>query len=164
LVAVSKKLIIAPSVDLEEIASDTEGYSGADLQAIMYNAHLEVVHASIAEEAEVGGRKESGEGKGKGKGKGKEGVVHVAEKARAWTQIAPVEDVGVSQLERKAFNARVSHYIQFHGTRLCHQIDSIVDNTTSSVANEEKGTMKPIKVSRPSGKDTQDEADNVCSL
>ena len=25
----------------------TEGYTGADLQALMYNAHLEVVHASI---------------------------------------------------------------------------------------------------------------------
>ena len=25
----------------------TEGYTGADLQALVYNAHLEVVHASI---------------------------------------------------------------------------------------------------------------------
>jgi peroxin-1 len=26
----------------------TEGFSGADLQALLYNAHLEVIHASIA--------------------------------------------------------------------------------------------------------------------
>lgn len=35
------------SVDLEEIARLTEGYSGADLQSLVYNAHLQVVHASI---------------------------------------------------------------------------------------------------------------------
>jgi len=35
------------SVDLEEIARLTKGYSGADLQALVYNAHLQVVHASI---------------------------------------------------------------------------------------------------------------------
>lgn len=27
----------------------TEGFSGADLQAFMYNAHLEVIHSSIIE-------------------------------------------------------------------------------------------------------------------
>lgn len=35
------------SVDLEEIARLTEGYSGADLQALVYNAHLQIVHTSI---------------------------------------------------------------------------------------------------------------------
>lgn len=35
-------------MQLEEIAGATEGYSGADLQALLYNAHLEVVHSSIA--------------------------------------------------------------------------------------------------------------------
>lgn len=30
------------------MAKATDGYSGADLQALVYNAHLEVVHASIA--------------------------------------------------------------------------------------------------------------------
>jgi len=35
-------------VQLDEVAEATEGYSGADLQALLYNAHLEVVHASIA--------------------------------------------------------------------------------------------------------------------
>lgn len=35
-------------MQLNDVAKATEGYSGADLQAVLYNAHLEVVHASIA--------------------------------------------------------------------------------------------------------------------
>ena len=46
--AVSHKVVLAPSVDLEEIAQDTEGFSGADLQALIYNAQLEVIHETIA--------------------------------------------------------------------------------------------------------------------
>ncbi|KAG1809269.1 P-loop containing nucleoside triphosphate hydrolase protein [Suillus variegatus] len=47
LVAASRKLTLAPSVDFDRLASITEGFSGADLQALVYNAHLEVVHAAI---------------------------------------------------------------------------------------------------------------------
>ncbi|PPQ98400.1 hypothetical protein CVT24_004079 [Panaeolus cyanescens] len=46
--AVSKKIRLAASVDLDEIASKTEGFSGADLQALLYNAHLDAIHASIS--------------------------------------------------------------------------------------------------------------------
>ncbi|TFK44456.1 P-loop containing nucleoside triphosphate hydrolase protein [Crucibulum laeve] len=46
--AVARKVAVSPSVDFDSIASATEGYSGADLQALIYNAHLEVIHASIA--------------------------------------------------------------------------------------------------------------------
>ncbi|KAF9238473.1 P-loop containing nucleoside triphosphate hydrolase protein [Melanogaster broomeanus] len=45
--AVSRKVTLGSSVDLDEIARLTAGYSGADLQALVYNAHLQVVHASI---------------------------------------------------------------------------------------------------------------------
>ncbi|KAG2056526.1 AAA-domain-containing protein [Suillus hirtellus] len=47
LIAASRKLTLAPSVDFDRLASITEGFSGADLQALVYNAHLEVVHAAI---------------------------------------------------------------------------------------------------------------------
>ncbi|KAJ6497788.1 P-loop containing nucleoside triphosphate hydrolase protein [Mycena sanguinolenta] len=46
--AVARKVALSPSVDIDEIAAATAGYSGADLQALLYNAHLEVVHSSIA--------------------------------------------------------------------------------------------------------------------
>ncbi|KAG0694261.1 hypothetical protein DFH29DRAFT_1006489 [Suillus ampliporus] len=47
LAAVSRKLTLAPSVDFDALAHVTGGFSGADLQALVYNAHLEVVHAAI---------------------------------------------------------------------------------------------------------------------
>ncbi|CAE7230329.1 unnamed protein product [Rhizoctonia solani] len=46
--AVSRKITLAPDVDLSEIARRTEGFSGADLQALVYNAQLEVVHEELA--------------------------------------------------------------------------------------------------------------------
>ncbi|OBZ72980.1 Peroxisome biosynthesis protein PAS1 [Grifola frondosa] len=49
--ALSQKVTIAPSVSLENLAHDTEGFSGADLQALVYNAHLEVVHDTISSTA-----------------------------------------------------------------------------------------------------------------
>ncbi|KAH9946561.1 AAA-domain-containing protein [Amylocystis lapponica] len=48
LVAVRKHIAISPSVDLDALARLTEGFSGADLQALVYNAHLEVIHDTIA--------------------------------------------------------------------------------------------------------------------
>jgi peroxin-1 len=48
--AVGSKVHFLPDVDLEEIARRTEGYSGADLQAVVYNAHLEAVQGIIGEE------------------------------------------------------------------------------------------------------------------
>lgn len=49
--AVTGKLKISPGImdgsgdqSLLEVAKQTEGYSGADLQAVMYNAHLEAIH------------------------------------------------------------------------------------------------------------------------
>ncbi|KAE8269545.1 hypothetical protein A4X09_0g2802 [Tilletia walkeri] len=42
------KIFLADEVDLRVWAKRTEGYSGADLQALLYNAHLETIHESIA--------------------------------------------------------------------------------------------------------------------
>lgn len=42
-------MTVSPTVDFDEIASRTEGFSGADLQALLYNAHLDVIHSSISE-------------------------------------------------------------------------------------------------------------------
>lgn len=50
----TRKVLVSPSADLDEIAEATEGYSGADLQALVYNAHLEVIHSSLAVPAALG--------------------------------------------------------------------------------------------------------------
>ncbi|KAI5297695.1 hypothetical protein KEM56_004607, partial [Ascosphaera pollenicola] len=49
--AVSGKLNLSDEVKsrLDDIASRTEGYSGADLQAIVYNAHLEAIHDALGD-------------------------------------------------------------------------------------------------------------------
>lgn len=43
----SRKISIGDDVDLDHYAKLTEGFSGADLQALLYNAHLEVVHSTL---------------------------------------------------------------------------------------------------------------------
>jgi len=98
---VSAKLTLDPSIDIEYIAAETEGLSGADLQAVVYNAHLEVVQASIAD---INEEETSSVGKGKGKGKGKEAdgkskgrdsshggedKPKVEKKRKTWMQVAP---------------------------------------------------------------------------
>ena len=40
-------MTISPTVNFDDIAARTEGFSGADLQALLYNCHLDVIHRSI---------------------------------------------------------------------------------------------------------------------
>ncbi|TVY81814.1 Peroxisome biosynthesis protein [Lachnellula suecica] len=50
--ALGKKLTLSPDVvaSLPDIADRTEGYSGADLQALIYNAHLEAIHDVLGDQ------------------------------------------------------------------------------------------------------------------
>ena len=41
-------MAISSLVDFDQVAAETEGFSGADLQALLYNAHLDVIRSSIA--------------------------------------------------------------------------------------------------------------------
>lgn len=50
----ARKVSLSPSVHLDDIAEATEGYTGADLQALLYNAHLEVIHTFIETDPSVG--------------------------------------------------------------------------------------------------------------
>ncbi|ODQ63998.1 AAA-domain-containing protein [Nadsonia fulvescens var. elongata DSM 6958] len=45
--AVQGDIKLAPEVELTQIAESTDGYSGADLQAVLYNAYLEAIHDVI---------------------------------------------------------------------------------------------------------------------
>ncbi|KAL9932984.1 hypothetical protein V8E36_008239 [Tilletia maclaganii] len=49
------KIQLAEEVELREWARRTEGFSGADLQALLYNAHLETIHESISDAQQVHG-------------------------------------------------------------------------------------------------------------
>ena len=78
--AVTGKLNLAPSLlgtgpegeNFREIAQRTEGYSGADLQAVAYNAQLEAIH-DVLGDTELGEPTKNGEAKKSSTGKsGKE--------------------------------------------------------------------------------------------
>lgn len=62
--AVSKKLKLSVEVEsrVDEIASRTEGYSGADIQAVVYNAHLEAIHDLLGDRSSTMGPKKNGVG------------------------------------------------------------------------------------------------------
>ncbi|GAA6006638.1 hypothetical protein JCM10207_005001 [Rhodosporidiobolus poonsookiae] len=85
----ARKIHLAPSLDLGPYASQTAGFSGADLQALVYNAHLDAVHANLAPAVDEGGQVSGAGGKGEEKdveyvvlgGKEDEKVLSRAEKA-----------------------------------------------------------------------------------
>lgn len=45
--ALTRKIPLGSDVNLDHYAEITEGFSGADIQALLYNAHLEVVHLTL---------------------------------------------------------------------------------------------------------------------
>ncbi|KAK9237845.1 P-loop containing nucleoside triphosphate hydrolase protein [Lipomyces kononenkoae] len=47
--AISRTVELADGIELEDLAVQTEGFSGADLQALIYNAHLAAVHEVVDE-------------------------------------------------------------------------------------------------------------------
>ncbi|KAF9528481.1 P-loop containing nucleoside triphosphate hydrolase protein [Crepidotus variabilis] len=51
--AVARKMKVSPDVKFDDIASHTDGFSGADLQALLYNANLDVIHEQIADQPQV---------------------------------------------------------------------------------------------------------------
>ncbi|KAF4553921.1 Peroxisome biosynthesis protein PAS1-like protein [Elsinoe fawcettii] len=87
-----------------EVARRTEGYSGADLQAVMYNAHLDAIHDVLGpEEVEGLGKKGGEEGKGNSRrdftffrmgeeeGEGRGTAAWAAERARIAARLKDME-------------------------------------------------------------------------
>ena len=102
-------MVLAPTIDLDVIAHNTQGYSGADLQAIMYNAHLDVVQSSLSvsngQALSAHGEAAHAQGKAKGKGKAKANgdVPHkpTIKPRRLWKQVAPSEQVDDPEAVRR---------------------------------------------------------------
>jgi peroxin-1 len=80
--ALGKKLKLSREVQdgqgggLEEIARRTEGYSGADLQALVYNAHLEAIHDVLGDHnhAELGTKRGTAKTNGRPSSSGRDFV------------------------------------------------------------------------------------------
>lgn len=96
--AVSRKITLSPSVDLASVAQGTEGYSGADLQALLYNAHLDVIHETLAHVTERSKTTTSS---------GDDGAGHIQ-----YTEIGASSSGSgrvMSKAEKDAFQRRVSY-------------------------------------------------------
>jgi len=53
LACLARKMEVAEEVDLMDCARRTEGLTGADLQAVLYNAHLEAIRVAIEKDEAV---------------------------------------------------------------------------------------------------------------
>jgi peroxin-1 len=53
LLAAARKVRLDGGIDMHALAQQTEGYTGADLQALIYNAQLDAIHATIDTSARV---------------------------------------------------------------------------------------------------------------
>jgi peroxin-1 len=96
--AISGKLQMSSDVDLDMLAKGTNGLSGADLQALVYNAHLDVVHSSI-----------SATGINTAKKNLVNGNVKTCGGERKYRQIAPpIQESSVSNAEKAELGDRVS--------------------------------------------------------
>ncbi|WWC70586.1 uncharacterized protein I206_104537 [Kwoniella pini CBS 10737] len=85
LLSVAKKLHFSLDVNWDEIAKRTQGMSGADLQALTYNAHLEVVHSTLDKLS----LEEENNGKAKSQ---KNGYLDIGSQKSNYKQIQPIEE------------------------------------------------------------------------
>jgi peroxin-1 len=86
---VSRKMHLSPEVDFAKLAATTEGFSGADLQALIYNAHLESVHTLFDEK------------------NGKENEVQAQEKSLQFVVLNNDQNKSATRAESAAASSRV---------------------------------------------------------
>lgn len=129
----------------ERWAGKTEGFSGADLQALLYNAHLEVVHEGIAAD-EGGGKEVNGDGKGDQDDEGA-GSLEFAE----LTALAEEQGEGAaagagasairrSGAEEQALRRRLE--LALSNSRLAHS-DSLTSQRSRNSNSKANGTSSP---------------------
>ena len=114
---------------MDDLAAKTANLSGADLQALVYNAHLDVVHSSISHSTPIAnGKKEKNED-------------------RKYRQIAPPEGE-ISRADRSEMDSRVSLQTR-QANRADRKMDTILSNQSKqSGSGTEKIEAEHTKVSR----------------
>ena len=116
---VAGKLHLAPSLletdnsgeNLREIGQRTEGYSGADLQAVVYNAQLEAIHdvlgdIELSDPNKGGDAKQGGSGSKAGKDKGIPDFSHFRYGDPVASPADPGKPIPSSQLTERAMIAQ----------------------------------------------------------
>jgi peroxin-1 len=96
--ACSRKIALDSTVDLKNYADQTAGFSGADLQALIYNAHLDAIHATLSNLPELGDSASSN---------------NVEEKELSYTSFGGTEkdEKVLSRAEQASVTKRVSSFL-----------------------------------------------------
>lgn len=137
-------MTLAGDVDLEEIAQATDGFTGADLQALVYNANLEAVHETIDQKF-LSTASKKGESSG---------IPDESQKIQYIT-FSPenCEKKVLSAAEEMAVQRQVRSLVHpFHGCthlrkRANIQLRQMYLSTSKQVEEEKVGTPKPSKAS-----------------
>ncbi|KAI4194176.1 MAG: hypothetical protein LQ350_007916 [Teloschistes chrysophthalmus] len=151
--AISKKLPLNASVrsshrlGLSEVARRTDGYSGADLQAVVYNAHLDAIHDQLKDEEVTGGQPSLTSEKGIKSdilrfrfGKDIDGGSQ-AKEATTREIIRTLEDTrrqSTQELKRQIPKAAVAHEVMIQWRHL----ESSLVSTRRSISAQERGRLE----------------------
>ncbi|KAH8996318.1 AAA-domain-containing protein [Lactarius akahatsu] len=129
----ARKVPVSPGVDFDRLANATEGFSGADLQALLYNAHLEVVHASVGEVTASAPTTESGNSKDDG--------------PIEYTVFGgPAQKTVMSRAEQMAAERRIMSSSQSRGSRA--SVDEVDERPKHEIHDEH--LQRVLKNTRPS--------------
>ncbi|KAF5321496.1 hypothetical protein D9619_001501 [Psilocybe cf. subviscida] len=130
--AVARKMTVSPAVNFDEIAAKTEGFSGADLQALLYNCHLDVIHLSLQD-------------------------APMAETKSKNSEEIPVKYIAIggsgnkplrSQAEETALQRRLRQVLQSSNSQQKRSDDKIASHKGNEM--QQKDIMKALKTTKPS--------------
>ena len=134
-------------MDLEDIARATDGFTGADLQALVYNANLEVVHETIDQRSldDASGKGKSGSILDEGQ---KIQYVTFGPEGSEKKVLSAAEEMAIQrQVRSMVYRFRSGTYLR---KRMTLQLRQIYLSTCKNVEQGEKAeTPKPSKVRFP---------------
>jgi peroxin-1 len=135
----ARKVPVSSDVDFDRLADATEGFSGADLQALLYNAHLEVVHASVGEITASASTTESSNGKD-----------HIDDAPIEYTLFGgPAQRTVASRAEQMAAQRRLRQIISSSQSRSSRaSVDKVVERPKHEIHDEH--LQRVLKSTRPS--------------